>query len=75
MFLCVGVGDGEMGAHYTIVFNLYVIFSVRECVFLFVCFFNGSCHSGAAEMNLSSIHKDVDSIPGLPQWVGDPVLP
>ena len=26
-------------------------------------------------MNLTSIHRDSDSIPGLSQWVKDPVLP
>ena len=34
-----------------------------------------SSHYGAAEMNPTSIHEDAGLIPGLAQWVGDPVLP
>ena len=25
--------------------------------------------------NLTSIHEDVSSVPGLTQWINDPVLP
>ena len=34
----------------------------------------GSSHCGAVETNLTGIHEDSDSIPGLTQLVEDPAL-
>ena len=34
-----------------------------------------SSHRGSTEMNLTSILENTGSIPGLAQWVKDPVLP
>ena len=34
----------------------------------------GSSHCGSVVMSLTSIHEDTGSVPGLVQWVKDPVL-
>ena len=35
---------------------------------------SGSSHCGSAVTNLTSVHQDVSTIPGLAQWIKDPAL-
>ena len=39
-----------------------------------ISLFWGSFHHGSAETNLTTIHEDTVSIPGLTKWVKDPML-
>ena len=51
---------------------LILLFKIRH---LFkICVFRSS-HCGSTVMNLTGTHKDAGSIPGLAQWVKEPVLP
>ena len=34
---------------------------------------SGSSHCGSVVTNWTSVHEDVGLIPGLPQWIKDPV--
>ena len=45
----------------------YIIFFSKLIIF-------GGSHCGSVVRNPISIHKDVSSIPGLIQWIKDPVL-
>ena len=51
---------------YVIKIDIFKIITLNQC---------GSFRHGSAETNLTGIRKDAGLIPGLSQWVKDPVLP
>ena len=71
-----------MNSKYLIMFNFLVI-KKRTYTIIFLYQFSRyslkeislrSSHCGSVVMNPTSIHEDAGSIPGLVQWVMDPVL-
>ena len=49
--------------------------NLTSCHILLKTAQRASSHRGSVEMNLTSIHEDAGSIPGLTQWVKDPAVP
>ena len=49
-------------------------FYPSQVKYAFKKLFCGSSHHGSVVTNPTKIHEDVGSIPGLAQWVKDPVL-
>ena len=54
--------------------NYWVVFLRLYSRSLLIMYFRSS-HRGATETNLTRNHEIASSIPGLTQWVKDPVLP
>ena len=52
--------------------KIYILYFLKSILNQFYYF--RSSHSGSEETNLTSIHEDMGSIPGLTQWVKDAAL-
>ena len=60
---------------YTITICNYASILKKQDVILYILRITGVPIVAQQLKNPTGIHKDVDSIPGLAQWVKEPVLP
>ena len=64
----------EKEPYYTVGGNLYGAATVENSMKIPQKIKNRSSRHGSAETNLTRIHEDTGSIPGLTQWVKDPAF-